>query len=131
MCPEVDERTPEPAEVTIRLICGQIQPVFHWNKMKFSSATVALALYFSFFRAMPAPAVVETLRDLYRVKVSHDTITRWSHKAAFLLDQKCRGLAKVPQITRPKATPPRRRNPVQTPRLQTMALARLTEPITR
>jgi len=81
----------------IRLIRGKVQRVFHWNRMKFSSSTVALALYFSFFRAMPAPAVVDTLRDLYQVKVSHDTITRWSHKAAFLLADKCGQLTVIPK----------------------------------
>lgn len=74
----------------IRLIAGQLPTAFCWNRMRFSPTTVALALYFSFFRALPAPAVVATLRDLYRIEVSHDTITRWSHKAAFLLaDKSC------------------------------------------
>ena len=81
----------------IRLIRGQIQPVFHWNKMDFSPTTVALALYFSFFHALPAPAVVKTLADLYRIRVSHDTVTRWGHKAAFLLADRCQALAKVPE----------------------------------
>lgn len=85
----------EPSEM--RLIRGRIQPVFYWNKMKFSPTTVALALYLSFFQAMPAPAVVATLRDLYGVRVSHDTVTRWSHKAAFLLAAKCQPLTKVPE----------------------------------
>jgi transposase-like protein len=64
--------------------------------MNFSPHTVALALYFSIFRAMPAPAVVDTLRDLYQVRVSHDTITRWTHKAAFLLGEKCRQMLRIP-----------------------------------
>jgi len=70
---------------SIRLIGGKLQPVFHWNRMRFSSHTVALVLYFHIFRAMPAPEVVNTLRDIYRVAISHDTVTRWGHKAAFLL----------------------------------------------
>lgn len=74
---------------SIRLIEGKLQPVFHWSRMKFSSATVSLALYFHIFRAMPAPEVVNTLRDIYRIEVSHDTITRWGHKAAFLLADRC------------------------------------------
>ncbi len=80
----------------IRLIRGKVKPIFCWNRMKFSKATVALALYFHFFRAMPAPAVVATLRDLYRINVSHDTITRWGHKAAFLLADKCTTRIKIP-----------------------------------
>jgi ribosomal protein S27E len=58
----------------IRLIRGKVQLLFHWNRMKFSPSTVALALYFSFFRAMPAPAVADTLRDLYRVRRSSDRL---------------------------------------------------------
>jgi transposase-like protein len=81
----------------IRLVQGKIQPIFYWKKMKFSSSTVAIALYFSFFRAMPAPSVVQTLRDLYQITVSHDTITRWSHKAAFLLADKCGKLTLLPK----------------------------------
>jgi hypothetical protein len=42
----------------IRLIQGKVRTTFHWNKMDFSTSTVALALYFSFFRAMPAPSEV-------------------------------------------------------------------------
>jgi transposase-like protein len=72
----------------IRLIAGQVQTVFCWSRMRFSPTTVALALYFSFLRALPAPSVVATLQDLFRIQVSHDTITRWSHKAAFLLADK-------------------------------------------
>jgi transposase-like protein len=81
----------------VRLLQGQILTAFHWNRMKFSPTTAALALYFSFFRAQPAPAVVATLRDLYQLQVSHDTITRWSHKAAFLLSEKCTQLLQIPK----------------------------------
>jgi len=81
----------------IRLIQGKVKPLFCWNKMKFSKPTVALALYFQFFRAMPAPGVVATLRDLYRLHVSHDTVTRWGHKAAFLLADKCAPRVKLPK----------------------------------
>jgi transposase-like protein len=81
----------------IRVIEWVVQPVFHWDKMKFSPATVAIALYFSFFQAMPAPRVVQTLLDLYQIEVSHDSITRWSHKAAFLLAEKCGQLTVVPK----------------------------------
>jgi transposase-like protein len=81
----------------IRLIQGKVQTVFHWNKMNFSSASVALALYFSFFRAMPAPSVVATLRDMFNIHLSHDTVTRWAHKAAFLLADKCAKLCVLPK----------------------------------
>jgi len=80
----------------IRLIDGKIQPLFHWNRMKFSSATVAIVLYFHIFRAMNAPEVVRTLCDLYQINISHDTVTRWGHKAAFLLANNCEKLT-MPQ----------------------------------
>ena len=83
----------------IRLIEGKLQPVFHWNRMKFSPATVSLVLYYHIFRAMTAPEVVNTMRDLYRIDISHDTITRWGHKAAFLLADNCPKLS-VPQKAR-------------------------------
>jgi len=81
----------------IRLIQGKVQTLFHWKRMKFSPPTVALALYFCFFHAQTAPAVVATLRDLYRVTVSHDTITRWRNKAAFLLADTCGQLTITPK----------------------------------
>lgn len=81
----------------IRLIEGKLPVLpFHWSRMKFTPHTVALALYFSFFRAMPAPAVVDTLRDLYQIRISHDTVTRWSHKAAFLLSDRCNQMLEIP-----------------------------------
>jgi len=80
----------------IRLIKNQVQTVFHWNKMKFSSATVAIALYYSIFQALPAPSVVNILNDVYNIKVSHDTITRWTRKAAFLLADQCAQLVQIP-----------------------------------
>lgn len=81
---------------SIRLIEGKLQPVFHWNRMRFSSATVALVLYWHIFRAMAAPEVVGAMRDIYRIAISHDTVTRWGHKAAFLLADRLEQLA-VPQ----------------------------------
>ena len=81
----------------IRLIQGKVHSLFHWKRMKFSQPTVALALYFCFFHAQTAPAVVAVLRDLYRVTVSHDTITRWRNKAAFLLAHTCGNLSITPK----------------------------------
>ena len=68
----------------IALVAGKIDPAFHWNKMKFPPATVALALYLTICEGNPAPQVVKILRNLYGVSVSHDSITRWHHKAGFL-----------------------------------------------
>jgi len=49
--------------------------------MKFSKETVGLVLYYALQRSLPATEVSETMRDLYQLKISHDTITRWTHKA--------------------------------------------------
>ena len=82
---------------SVRLIAGKIQPVFHWNKMKFCPATVALAMYLAICEANPATQVSKIMRNLYGIRVSHDTITRWHHKAAFLLSEKTRDLIKLPE----------------------------------
>lgn len=60
---------------------------FFWSKMGFSKETVGLALYYALQRSLPATEVAETMKDLYQIKISHDTITRWSHKASSLLAQ--------------------------------------------
>lgn len=80
----------------IALVAGKINPVFHWNKMKFPPATVALALYLTICEGNPAPQVVKMLRNLYGVTVSHDSVTRWHHKAGFLFAAKTSGLAEIP-----------------------------------
>lgn len=54
---------------------------FFWSKMNFSKETVGLALYYALERALPAPEVSKTMKDLYQIDISHDTITTWTHKA--------------------------------------------------
>ncbi len=81
----------------VALVAGKIDPVFHWHKMKFPPATVAIALYLTICEGNPAPQVVKILRNLYGVNVSHDTVTRWHHKAGFLFSSKTAGLAEIPQ----------------------------------
>jgi transposase-like protein len=81
----------------IKLIAGKINPVFHWHKMNFPPATVALAIYLTICEGNPATQVVKILRNFFSVKVSHDTITRWHHKAGFLLSAKTVGLIEIPQ----------------------------------
>jgi transposase-like protein len=81
----------------IALVAGKIDPVFHWHKMKFPTATVALALYLTICEGNPAPQVVKILRNLYAVNVSHDTITRWHHKAGFLFSAKTTQIMQIPQ----------------------------------
>jgi transposase-like protein len=81
----------------VRLVAGKISPVFHWNKMKFSSATVALAMYLTICEGNPATQVAKIMHNLYGLPVSHDTITRWHHKTAFLLSEKTRDLIEIPR----------------------------------
>ena len=89
------KRVSRPLEIEI--LQGKIDAAFHWNKMKFAKATVVLAVYYTLVEAMPAPHVVRTLWNLHHVKVSHDTITRWHHKAAFHLSAKTATLAEIPK----------------------------------
>ncbi len=49
--------------------------------MSFSKSTVSLALYFTQFRVLPATEVSQILTEIFNVNVSHDSITRWRHKA--------------------------------------------------
>lgn len=58
---------------------------FTWSKMDFSNSTVSLVLYFSIFKSLPATEVVETMQTIFRINISHDTVTRWTHKAALQL----------------------------------------------
>jgi len=88
------KRVSRPQEIEI--LDGKIDAAFHWNKMDFSKAVVVLAVYFTLTEGLPAPQVVRTLWNLHRVKVSHDTITRWHHKAAFHLSAKTTGMAQIP-----------------------------------
>jgi len=88
------KRMAKPQEIEI--LDGKIDAAFHWNKMDFSKAVVVLAVYFTLTEGLPAPQAVRTLWNLHRVKVSHDTITRWHHKAAFHLSAKTTGLAQIP-----------------------------------
>ena len=85
----------DPAKV--QLVAGKVCTVFHWNRMTFAKATVALALYYTICEAMPATQVARTLWNLHRVKLSHDTVTRWHHKAAFLFSEKTVGILEIPK----------------------------------
>jgi transposase-like protein len=81
----------------IEIISGKIDDVFHWNRMKFTKAVVVLAVYYTIGEGKTAPEVVSSLWNIHRVKVSHDTITRWHHKAAFHLSAKTAALVKIPE----------------------------------
>lgn len=55
---------------------------FRWRQMKFSKATVGLALYYAIEKNIPATDAAGILKDQYGVSVSHDEVTYWSTKAA-------------------------------------------------
>jgi len=69
---------------------------FSWPKMSFSNSSVSLALYFAVFMSIPATAVSKIMRDMYKVNISHDAITRWTHKAALNIHKNL-GLLSVPK----------------------------------
>jgi putative transposase len=54
---------------------------FSWSKMNFSKETVGLSLYYAIERALPATEVSQIMKDIYQLKVSHDSVTNWTHKA--------------------------------------------------
>jgi transposase-like protein/ribosomal protein S27AE len=55
---------------------------FSWTKMAFEKPCVSLAVYFAAFQSIPAVQVSKIMKELYKLDVSHDTVTRWTHKAA-------------------------------------------------
>jgi transposase-like protein len=64
--------------------------------MWFSKDVVSMALYFAVFRSLPATEVSSIMKELFRINVSHDTITRWTHKAALSIHKNL-GLLSVPK----------------------------------
>ena len=58
---------------------------FCWNKMKFSKQTVSIVTYLAVICAIPAPQTVMIMKQLYNIDISHDTVTRWTHKCALNL----------------------------------------------
>lgn len=66
----------------IQCIESKIAVQFHWTKMDFSNSTVSLAIYFAVFKSLPATDVASIMKELFNIDISHDTITRWSHKSA-------------------------------------------------
>lgn len=77
----------------IEAINHQLPHQFCWSKMDFSNATVSLVVYFSVFKSLPATEVAEIMRTIYKINISHDTITRWTHKSALLIHKNLRPLA--------------------------------------
>lgn len=85
------------AKDPIESINVNIATKFEWNKMKFTKPTVAYALYFAVFRSMPATEVSITMEQIFNIKISHDEITRWTHKAALNLHKNL-GLLSTPKV---------------------------------
>jgi len=85
------------AKDPIESIDPKIATKFHWNKMDYSNSTVSIALYFAVFKSLPAPEVVQIMIDLFNIEISHDSITRWTHKAALNVHQNL-GLLSVPKV---------------------------------
>jgi transposase-like protein len=60
---------------------------FHFYKMRYSEHTVAIALYFSVYLALPATTTAAILKDIFNVSPSPDTVEIWTKKAACCLYQ--------------------------------------------
>jgi len=58
---------------------------FSWNKMRFSKDTVSIVAYLSVMHSIPAPQIADIMNQLFNLTISHDTVTRWSHKIALNL----------------------------------------------
>jgi transposase-like protein len=58
---------------------------FCWSKMDFSKETVSIVAYLTVIHAIPAPQVAQIMSQLYNLQISHETVTRWTHKAALNL----------------------------------------------
>lgn len=85
------------AKDPIEAINSNIACRFTWSKMDFSKSTVSLVLYFSVFKSLPATEVSETMYTLFNIVISHDTITRWTHKCALELHKNL-GLLRTPKV---------------------------------
>jgi len=84
------------AKDPIECIETELSIKFSWPKMSFANSSVSIALYFSVFRSLPATEVVKIMKELFNVSISHDTITRWTHKAALDIHKNL-GLLSVPK----------------------------------
>lgn len=84
------------AKDPLECINNQLAVKFSWTKMSFANATASLALYFAVFRSLPATEVAKIMHDLFKVGISHDTVTRWTHKAALNIHKNL-GLLSVPK----------------------------------
>ena len=65
-----------------------IDPTFHFSRMRHSMTTVALATFFSLQARLPDTTVSYILEHLFAVNVHHSTINRWMDKVAVQLHRK-------------------------------------------
>lgn len=70
------------AKDPIKCIQTALQVKFSYNKMRFSKDLISVVLYFAVFKSLPATEVSSIMKELFRVNISGDTVTRWTHKAA-------------------------------------------------
>jgi len=84
------------AKDPIECIETELAASFSWGKMDFTNSTVSLALYFAVFKSVPATEVSSIMKDLFKLNISHDTVTRWTHKAAINIHKNL-GLLSVPK----------------------------------
>lgn len=91
------------AKDPIECINTHLAVKFCWPKMSFANPTVSLTLYFSVFKSLPATEVSSIMKELFRIDISHDTITRWTHKAAINLHKNL-GLLSVPKTRGRRST---------------------------
>jgi transposase-like protein len=68
---------------------------FSWNKMDFTKETVSIVAFLAVICAIPAPPTAMIMEQLFNVEISHDTITRWSHKTVLNIHKNL-GPLKVP-----------------------------------
>lgn len=70
------------AKDPIECIQTNLAVQFSWPKMSHDKACVSLVTYFAVFQSIPATQTSNIMKELFKVDISHDTITRWTHKAA-------------------------------------------------
>lgn len=84
------------AKDPIECIQAELAAKFSQNKMSFAASSISLVLYFAVFRSLPATEVSKIMKELFNVSISHDTVTRWTHKAALSIHKNL-GLLSVPK----------------------------------
>lgn len=85
------------AKDPIECINAELTAKFSWTKMSFNNSSASIALYFAVFRSLPATEVSKIMLELFNIHISHDTITRWTHKAALDVHKNL-GLLSVPKV---------------------------------